>query len=74
MKYKLINQPNKDYSTIKQILINRGIKQQDIQHYLNLTDQDISSPLLLGEQNLKNGLKLLLNTIKNNKNAVIIVD
>ena len=74
MKYELINKPNKNFSTIQQILYNKGIKENDIQHYINLSDQDINSPLLLGEQNLKNGLKLLLNIIKNNENAVIVVD
>lgn len=74
MRYKLINPPNKNFSTIQQILYNRGIAEQDILHYINLSDKDINSPLLLGEQNLKNGLKLLLNTISKNKNAMIIVD
>ena len=74
MKYQFINQPNKNFSTIQQILYNRGIEKDDILHYMNLSDQDINSPLLLGEQNLKNGLKLLLNIIKNDENAVIIVD
>lgn len=74
MKYKLINQPNKNFSAIQQILYNRGISIQDIPHYLNLSDQDINSPLLLGEQNLKNGLKLLIHTIEKEQNALIIID
>ena len=74
MKYQLINQPNKNFSTIQQILFNRGIAEEDILHYINLSDQDINSPLALGEQNLKNGLRLLFNTISKNKNAIIIVD
>ncbi len=74
MKYKLINKPNKNFSTIQQILYNRGIAEDDILHYINLSDQDINSPLFLGEQNLKNGLKLLLNTISKDNNAIIVVD
>ena len=74
MKYELINKPNKKFSAIQQILYNRGIAKNEIPHYMNLSDQDINSPLLLGEQNLKDGLKLLLNTISKNKNALIIVD
>ena len=74
MKYKLINEPNKKFSTIQQILYNRGIAENKILHYINLSDQDINSPLLLGEQNLKDGLKLLLNTISKERNAIIIVD
>lgn len=38
MKYELINQPNKNFSTIQQILYNRGIAEKDILHYLNLSD------------------------------------
>lgn len=74
MKYKLINQPNKDYSPIKQILINRGIKQQDIQHYLNLTDQDINDYSSFGRQVLKNAATALILAIKNNTTAYIILD
>ena len=74
MKYELINQPNKNFSAIQQILYNRGIAEDEILHYINLSDQDINSPLLLGEQNLKQGLMLILNAIKQDANAVIIVD
>ena len=74
MKYELINKPNKKFSAIQQILYNRGIAKNEIPHYMNLSDQDINSPLLLGEQNLKDGLKLLLNTISKDRNALIIVD
>ena len=38
MKYQLINQPNKNFSTIQQILFNRGIAEEDILHYINLSD------------------------------------
>ena len=74
MKYELINKPNKNFSTIQQILYNRGIAENEILHYINLSDKDINSPLLLGQENLKQGLSLILNTIKKNDNAMIIVD
>jgi len=38
MKYQLINEPNKNFSTIEQILYNRGIAEHDILHYINLSD------------------------------------
>ena len=38
MKYQLINEPNENYSTVEQILYNRGIAEKDILHYLNLSD------------------------------------
>ena len=74
MKYQLINQPNKNFSTIQQILYNRGIPQQDILHYINLSDNDINPPTALGEVNLKAGAKILLETIAKNLNTIIIVD
>ena len=74
MRYQLINKPNQNFSTIQQILYNRGIAEDKISHYINLSDQDINSFLLLGQQNLKQGLSLLLKTVQANNNAVIIVD
>ena len=74
MKYQLINKPNKNFSAIQQILYNRGIAEDEILHYVNLSDQDINSPLSLGETNLKNGLMAIINTIKENADALIIVD
>ena len=74
MKYELINQPNKNFSALQQILYNRGITEDEILHYVNLSDQDINSPLSLGEVNLKNGVMAIVNTVKENADALIIVD
>ena len=74
MKYQLINKPNKNFSAIQQILYNRGIAEDEILHYVNLSDQDINSPLSLGETNLKNGLMAIINTIKEDADALVIVD
>jgi hypothetical protein len=38
MKYELINKPNENFSTIQQILYNRGIAKDEILHYVNLSD------------------------------------
>ena len=69
MNFKLINEPNPNFSVIQQILFNRGIKQEDVERYLNLSERDINSFILLGEQNLKDGLSMLLHIIKQNKNV-----
>ena len=74
MKYQLINKPNKNFSAIQQILYNRGIAEDEILHYVNLSDQDINSPLSLGETNLKNGLMAIINTVKEDADALVIVD
>ena len=36
MKYKLIAEPNKNYSPMQQILVNRGIAPQDIERYIKI--------------------------------------
>ena len=74
MRYQLINKPNQNFSTIQQILYNRGIAEDEILHYVNLSDQDINSPLSLGETNLKNGLMAIINTVRENADALVIVD
>ena len=74
MKYRLIKPVNENYCTIEQILTNRGIKHEDIKHYLNTTDDDINSPLLFGEERLKRAAVTLINTIKNNLRCIVIVD
>ena len=38
MKYELINLPNKNFSAVQQILYNRGIVENEILHYINLSD------------------------------------
>ena len=74
MKYQLINKPNKNFSAIQQILYNRGIAENEILHYINLSDEDINSPLLLGEENLKEALSRILHAITFKKKVLIIVD
>jgi hypothetical protein len=74
MKYKLIKPVNKNYSTLEQILTNRGIKYEDIYHYMHTTDNDINSPLLLGEDKLEKAATALSEIIANDLKAVVIVD
>lgn len=74
MKYQLINKINPNYSTIQQILTNRGIPFNEISHYMNTTDEDINSPLLLGEKKLKNAAAALTQAILSNESVLIIVD
>lgn len=74
MKYKLINKPDEKLSAKEQILINRGIKEVDLYHYMNTTDNDINSPLELGSNNLKDAASALVLAIKQNTPTMIIVD
>ena len=74
MKYKLIKPINQNYSTIEQILTNRGIQFNEIHHYLNTADSDINPPQALGKQNLQRAAIYLTKTIQNNESTLIIVD
>lgn len=74
MKYKLIKPIQDSYSTIEQILTNRNIPYNEIKHYLNSTDEDISSPLLLGEDLLKNAATAIIKHIQANNKCAIVCD
>lgn len=74
MKYQLINPINQNYSTIEQILINRGVPYNNVYHYLNTTDNDINSFMELGREKLSAAAALLSKTISNNDKCLVIVD
>ena len=71
MRYELISQ-NSSLSPIEQILTNRGIKLEDINHYLNTTDNDILEPKLL--MNVHEGAKMLFSHIAQKDTIYMIVD
>ena len=56
MNIELINEPNKNYLALEQILINRGLSESQIYDYLNLSSDVVSSPIMLNEEDLKQGL------------------
>ena len=74
MEYQLIqsNYDNISLSAVEKVLTNRGIKRQDIEHYLNTTDEDILNPLLL--DNMQMGVEMLIKCIRDNKPLFIQVD
>lgn len=74
MRYQLIKPINPDYSTIEQILTNRGIKREDVYHYLNTTDDDISSPLDLGEKSLNAAAQTIIQHIFSKDKTLVICD
>jgi single-stranded-DNA-specific exonuclease len=74
LKYKLIKPINKKYSALEQVLTNRGIDYKDIKHYINTTDDDINSPLKLGEGKLQEAAIAFMNVIGHNENAIVVVD
>ena len=74
MKYKLIKPIQKKYTALQQILYNRGINIEDMDSYLNTSDDCINHFSLLGKDNLFNAATALIKTITNNESAVVIVD
>lgn len=73
MEYQLISEKqNKELSAVQQVLYNRGINVSDMEHYLNTTDDDILSPLLV--DNIKEGAQLLIKHIFQNNKILVQVD
>lgn len=72
MNYELIKPINPEYTVIQQILTNRGIALEDIDHYLNVSNSDNLSPLFLN--NIENAAKILINHIDRGGQILVIVD
>ena len=71
MNYKLINEEIKG-TPFEQVLINRGIKKENIQHFLNTTEQDLLSPSLL--VNIDKGIDMLMEHVENKSLIAVQVD
>ena len=74
MKYQLIKPMNPHYTAIPQILTNRGIPADEIAHYLHTTDEDVSSPLDLGEAALNAAAQTLIQHIFSKDKMLVICD
>lgn len=72
MKYNLINEKPDNRTLIEQILINRGIKQSEINHYLSASEKDLLSPLLL--DNMERGAQMYIQHIAANDPLTMVVD
>lgn len=74
MKYKLIKPMNSSYTAVEQILTNRGIPYNEINHYLNTTDNDINEPEAFGEELLKKAATALIKHIQNEDDVLLLCD
>ena len=74
MKYQLLKPINSNYSTIEQILTNRNIPLNEIEHYLNTTDEDINNPEDFGEDLLKAAARNIIKHVQKEEQALVIVD
>ena len=72
MNYQLIAPRLPNTSAIEQVLLNRGIKSQDIIHYLNTTDEDILDPSTI--MNIEQGAKMLIRHISQEDKTFIQID
>lgn len=75
MEYQLIAPriPLKEVMTaVEQVLANRGIAPENVEHYLNTTDEDILSPMLL--MNVEEGVKILIMHIARGDKVLIQID
>ena len=75
MKYQLISAQVPGRSVLEQVLINRGIKQENLKEY---TDEDsfkyVNKPEELGKEKMQEAVKMVARHIKNNDKTIIIVD
>ena len=74
MKLELINTPSEFLTPKEQVLFNRGIPKDKINHYLNLTDDDINPPEIFGEELLSKAADVFLSHLRNDSLIVVIVD
>lgn len=72
MEYRLRAPEFPIYTPIEQVLVNRGIPYDQINHYLNTTDNDILDPRLI--PHLDEGAKMLIRHISQNDKVLIQVD
>lgn len=75
MEYQLIKTPIQlDYelSTMEKIIVNRGILPENIEHFLNTTDEDILNPELIN--NIQQGAKILFQHISAGDKIFLQVD
>ena len=59
-------------TAVEQVLANRGIAPENVEHYLNTTDEDILSPMFI--INIEEGVKVLIRHIAQGDKVLIQID
>lgn len=75
MEYQLITPSlplNKELTAVEQVLANRGIYPEHVNHYINTTDEDILPPSLIA--NMKEGAQMLIKHVSQNDKVLIQID
>ena len=72
MEYQLLAPripPERELTAIEQVLFNRGIAPENVEHYLNTTDADILDPKLI--MNIREGAQMLIKHISQSDKVLI---
>ena len=75
MEYQLIIPRiplDKELTAVEQVLANRGIYPEHVDHYINTTDEDILSPDLIA--NIREGAQMLIKHVAQNDKVLIQID
>ena len=74
MEYQLFASriPPRELSAVEQVLFNRGIDPENVEHYLNTTDEDILNPKLI--MNVEEGVKILIKHIAQGDKVLVQID
>ena len=75
MEYQLIAPripQSRELSAVEQVLLNRGISPENVEHYLHTTDADILSPSLI--MNMREGAQMLITHVAQNDKVLIQID
>ena len=72
MRYELISPISLSDSPIEQIFFNRGFTQEDMDHYMHTTNEDLYDPKLL--DNLHEAAQVLFKHISAKSKALVVVD
>ena len=59
-------------SVVEQVLVNRGIPAEEVNHYLHTTDDDVIAPSTI--TNIKEGAKMLVSHIAQNHKVMVQID
>ncbi len=73
MKYKLIA-PVTWNNARAQVLLNRGIIEDNFSRYISASMKDVNPPEAFGEDKMKQGVEMVARHIKNNDKTIIIID
>ena len=74
MEYQLLASriPPRELNAVEQVLFNRGIDPENVEHYLNTTDEDILNPQMI--MNIEEGAKVLVKHIAQSDKVLIQID